>query len=332
MGNVFNLQAFVDQTFDSVDNDGVIDTDLAVDNFKKYVQSFTNNDLISVLTVSGYIPDLYMPDSSEETLYTKLCEVLEVIWAERMGYNAYAVTQKASYEDVVISINNRIIVSDTKTFRLSRSQGAPNVKDFVKPEDYSKWISRHSGSSLGGLVVYPQLHEWKQASDAYRYCSNKKNPILMLPFHYLAFFLKAKVDGELNFDVNKLAYLWDYNRIFPKQVSTRTDYWTTINSEIIRIVGCSKSYLIDFLRQADDLLRQYVEDSKAYLIRTISDRAMAIKNEVNSLTDQEMREIYTAYKVEQETQLIKTFIDRIDKFRLREKGTIYSEYIDATIK
>lgn len=331
MKNVYNLENFVDKAFDSLDADISIDTDNAIEDFKEYVDKYDNKELVPILTVSGYIPDLYRADSSEETLYTKLCEVLEVTWAERMGYEAFAVTQKASYEDVVIKINGRAVVSDTKTFRLSRSQGAPNVKDFVKPEDYTKWIDRHDGNNLGGLVVYPQLHEWKQGSDAYRYCSNKKNPIVMLPFHYLAFFLKAKEDDELNFDVNKLANLWDFKRIFPEPIGTRTEYWAAINAEIIKIVGCPKDYLTSFLREADDLLLQYVNEEKDFLTQEISDRTDAVKKEVESLADTEIREALTAYKIEQETQRIHIYIDRINKSRLKGEKTIYSEYISAAV-
>lgn len=331
MENVYNLENFVDKAFASLDADISIDTDNAIEDFKEYVDKYDNKELVPILTVSGYIPDLYMADSSEETLYTKLCEVLEVTWAERMGYEAFAVTQKASYEDVVIKINGKAVVSDTKTFRLSRSQGAPNVKDFVKPEDYSKWISRHEGDNLGGLVVYPQLHEWKQGSDAYRYCSNKNNPILMLPFHYLAFFLKAKEDDGLDFDINKLANLWDFKRIFPQRVGKRTDYWAVIDAEIIKIVGCSEDYLINFLMDADDLLLQYVVEEKGFLTQKISERTNSVKKEVNSLSDTEIRQAYTSYMVEEETRLLHTYIDRINKFRLRGNKTIYSEYISAAV-
>lgn len=331
MENVYNLENFVDKAFASLDADISIDTDNAIADFKEYVDKYDNKELVPILTVSGYIPDLYMADSSEETLYTKLCEVLEVTWAERMGYEAFAVTQKASYEDVVIKINGKVVVSDTKTFRLSRSQGAPNVKDFVKPEDYSKWIGRHKGDNLGGLVVYPQLHEWKQGSDAYKYCSNKDNPIVMLPFHYLAFFLKAKEDDDLAFDVSMLANLWDFKRIFPQRVGTRTDYWAVIDAEIIKIVGCSKDYLTNFLREADDLLLQYVVEEKDFLTQKVAERTKAVNKEVESLSDTEIREAYTSHKIKQETQLIHTYIDRINKFRLRGNKTIYSDYVSAAV-
>ena len=38
--------------------------------------------------------------------------------------------------------DKNIIVSDTKSFRLSRSQSAPNVKDTIKLADYEKWLGR----------------------------------------------------------------------------------------------------------------------------------------------------------------------------------------------
>ncbi|CAB0542230.1 HindIII family type II restriction endonuclease [Corynebacterium diphtheriae] len=327
MEDIYNLENFVDKAFSALEPDVAIDTDNAIGDFKAYVEKYDNAELVSILTVSGYIPDLYAADSSEETLYTKLCEVLEVVWAERMGFEAYAITQKASYEDVVIKIGGCPIVSDTKTFRLSRSQGAPNVKDFVKPEDYSKWIKRHEGTSLGGLVIYPQLHEWKKSSDAYRYCSNSSNPIVMLPFHYLAFFLRAKDDDSLAFNVNDLSKLWDFERIFPEIVSTRSDYWQAMNSAIIDIVGCDRAYLTGFLKEAENLMLNYVLEQRKFLTETIDLRAERVKEEVAKLTDHQVREEYAAYKTEQQTQVLQTYIDRIDNFRLDGMTTIYRTYI-----
>ncbi|HEM4914035.1 TPA: HindIII family type II restriction endonuclease, partial [Streptococcus suis] len=203
---VYDLEKLVNDEFRKLEGTDLltVDTEKVTEDFFNMLTEINDQDFVSILITSGYIPDLYGADSKEETLFTKLCEALEVNWATRMGFEAKTVTQKSSYEDVVIRINNKTIVSDTKSFRLGRSQQAPNVNDFVKPEDYSKWAERHSGEKLGGLVVYPQLHEWTKKSDAHIYCSDKKNPILMLPFHYLAYFLSRKG----TFNSNDLEKLW----------------------------------------------------------------------------------------------------------------------------
>ncbi|MCP5170117.1 MAG: HindIII family type II restriction endonuclease [Hahellaceae bacterium] len=78
---------------------------------------------------SGYIPESYEADSSAETLYSKLIETVVLEWSKRIGFkNSKLPTQKASMEDVSILDDHHVIVCDAKSFRLGRSQGAPNVK------------------------------------------------------------------------------------------------------------------------------------------------------------------------------------------------------------
>ena len=152
---MIDLKRIVDEEFLKLNSGDVFDTEAIVKEFEEEIENKDDNELIEALIICGYIPDLYEADSSKETLFTKLCEVIEVIWARRMGFDAKAITQKSGYEDVEIVINDKIIVSDTKSFRLSRSQAAPNVKDFVKPEDYRTWLSRkEEDKRLGGLVLF----------------------------------------------------------------------------------------------------------------------------------------------------------------------------------
>jgi len=124
---MIDLRTIVDEEFSKLKSGDVFDTETIVKEFEKKLENTDDNELVEALIICGYIPDLYDADSSKETLFTKLCEVIEVIWARRMGFEAKAITQKSGYEDVEIIINDKIIVSDTKSFRLSRSQAAPNV-------------------------------------------------------------------------------------------------------------------------------------------------------------------------------------------------------------
>lgn len=329
---IYDLEKLVNDEFEKLIGTDLqtVDTDKVTSDFLKKLEKISDKEFIDILITSGYIPDLYNKDSKEETLFTKLCEVLEVNWATRMGFEAKTVTQKSSYEDVVIKINNKTIVSDTKSFRLGRSQTAPNVKDFVKPEDYSKWAERHSGARLGGLVVYPQLHEWTKKSDAHAYCSDKKNPILMLPFHYLAYFLERKGD----FDVNEMEKLWDYNRIFPKKASGRNDYWQRINKVILEITGDTEEHFKEFLKSSETKIFEFVLTKIKYLEEQKELKIKKIESEIQSIPDDNLREEFLRYRKDFETLDIETFKERIKNFRLTKdkKSTTYAKFIDSSFE
>lgn len=325
---MIDLKTIVDEEFLKLKSGAVFDTEAIVKQFEEELEAKDDSELIEALIVCGYIPDLYDADSSKETLFTKLCEVIEVIWARRMGFEAKALTQKSGYEDVEIVINDKIIVSDTKSFRLSRSQAAPNVKDFVKPEDYRTWLGRKEKEKrLGGLVVYPQLHEWIKLSNAHKYCSDKSNPIVMLPFHYLAYLLKSK--NDLGYDTNKLAQLWNFSSIFNQKFENRIEYWKIINNEIIGITGDSLDNLKEFLYESENKMYQYVLKQQKLIEDAILQKKDEINGELSSIDSMEcLRDEFIKYKLSKETEKLNTLVDRISKFRIKEESTNYKQYIE----
>lgn len=329
---VYNLEKLVNDEFEKLKGTGLetVDTEKVTLDFFESLEKICDQEFVDILITSGYIPDLYRADSKEETLFTKLCEALEVNWATRMGFEAKTVTQKSSYEDVVIKINNKTIVSDTKSFRLGRSQQAPNVKDFVKPEDYSKWAERHTGEKLGGLVVYPQLHEWTKKSDAHAYCSDKKNPILMLPFHYLAYFLERKD----NFNTNEMVKLWNYNNIFPEKASGRNDYWQKINKVILEITGDTEEHFKEFLKSSETKIFKFVLAKLKYLEEQKELKIKNIESEIELIPEENLRKEFFRYRQSIETLDIRTFKDRIENFRLTKdkKSTSYAKFIDSSFE
>ena len=228
MSDSFYIKDFVDMKFANKQN---IDHEKIADEFMRKVQAEMDDLRFEhLLMIAGFIPDLYQSDSSEETLFSKLIECLVAEWARRMGFQAKIVKQKASYEDITITIDNRAVVCDAKSFRLGRSQAAPNAKDFLKLEDIRKWRSRYK-ESWGGLVTYPCRHEWTKGSDIYQYCSSNDAPTVMLPYKYLAYLLHYKS----TYSVLDLKKMWDYKRIFPAKLKknmrggNKKPYWDKIN-------------------------------------------------------------------------------------------------------
>jgi hypothetical protein len=313
------IQNIVDtEKYKAISTGSSIDTDIVASAFEHYLSDqFSDEQFSHLLACSGFIPDLYPSDSSEETLYTKLIEVMVSNWAIRMGYHSKYLKEKSSYEDVNITIGDKVIVCDAKSFRLGRSQAAPNVKDFLKLEDIRKWLGRYT-NKLGGLVTYPDTHEWATGSDAYLYCSTKSCPTVMLPYIYLAMILHYKS----NFETDRLIELWDYERLFPhpleKKVNggNRVPYWYTINKELMRVLCITKQELNDALIFYKGLQQNHIKQILRRLTEKKEKIIIDIQNSCNQMNEKQVREELESYKIEKETREVNNFIDRIKKFRI----------------
>ncbi len=65
-----------------------------------------------------------------------------------------------------IRSNNRVIVCDAKSFRLGRSQKAPNVKVDLKLADIQKWLSNYDEDQRigGGFLFRIKAHKKVQTT------------------------------------------------------------------------------------------------------------------------------------------------------------------------
>ena len=315
MNDFFYTQEYVDKHFAS---GTTIDHELISNTFVRDIHSGMDDARFEkLLIVSGFIPDLYSNDSSEETLFTKLVEGLVSEWAVRIGAKGELIKQKASYEDIRITLAGKVVVCDAKSFRLGRSQQAPNAKDFLKLEDIRKWMDRYP-TSIGGLVTYPCKHEWTGKSDIYQYCSTKDAPTVMLPYKYLAYLLHYKN----NYTPEELTALWDYDTLFPQKLTknvpggNKVAYWRVIDTAICRITKTSGQQLKAYMRDADALINECVAENLERIgtIRQgIIDR---ITESIEAETDVElMKRRLIAYQIGIETDLLNKIIQRIKDFR-----------------
>ncbi len=190
-------------------------TSVIVEKFLKNISLFSVKEFAFLVVHSGYIPEQYEADSSAETLYSKLIEAIVLEWAKRIGFFASELpTQKASMEDVSILDDKHIIVCDAKSFRLGRSQGAPNVKDVLKHADIEKWLSAYKKHErIGGLVTFPSQHDWKRGSDFYQYTTDKSLPTASLYYEHLSYILLSGMNKASLIDLFK-----NYANIFPNKV------------------------------------------------------------------------------------------------------------------
>ena len=310
------IKNFVDSKFQS--GKGIDHESIANEFLRIMRKEFSDQRFENLLIVSGFIPDLYANDSSEETLYSKLIEALVCEWANRIGASGQLIKQKASYEDVQITVGNQIIVCDAKSFRLGRSQQAPNAKDFLKLEDIRKWMSRYS-NAIGGLVTYPCKHEWSSSSDIYQYCSTKDAPTLMLPYKYLAFLFHYKD----RFSPTDLLSLWDYNKIFPNKLTktmvggNKAAYWKQINAAIARLVSVSQETLNNYMLEADQKIEICVKDHLALIEDLKAETIKHIELEIQKIDDiNALKRRIIAYQTIAETGNLDVLIKRINKFRL----------------
>ena len=307
------VQNFVDNKFRS--GLEINHENIAVE-FQELLRTFSDEEFADILIFTGFIPDMYDHDSSEETLYTKMIEVIVTEWANRLGFKANYLKEKSSKEDINITIGDKVIVADAKSFRLGRSQKAPNTKDFIKLEDIKKWMTPYK-NAIGGLVCYPCRHEWSKDSDAYLYCSTKETPTVMLPYKYLSYILKAKE----NFDTNDLIKLWEYDRIFPEKLSKKSitgnkvHYWSKINDEIIAITNTSKEQFQEFMGKAEEIITECVIVN----LKQLNDKIEEIKNRVIKEIETEdintIRENYKSFKIDKETEEFVRIMRNINNFR-----------------
>ena len=222
---------------------GISQEDIQI-SFEEDIKKIKNSDLERLLIVAGAIPDEYSQDSSQEKIFTKLSEILVKEALDRICTAAHCVRTKSNFQDVTIHIGNKVVVSDVKSFRLSRSQNAPNVKDVIKPESYEKWLNRFDDDEkLGGLCVYPCTHEWDKISTVYELASNQNLPIVLLPYKYIAYLLRY----SRNYKTEDLISLWDYTTIFSSYTKYKEVYWRSINNAICKLTKTDEKVLERFL-------------------------------------------------------------------------------------
>jgi hypothetical protein len=311
------LENFLSKNFDNYLKNR--NTEEITNRYLLKLNKLSKAEVAFLLLHSGYIPDYYEHDSSEETLHTKLTETLIFHWAKLVGFNKSILpTQKSSYEDITISDGKNIIVCDAKSFRLGRSQQAPNVKDTIKLADYEKWLVKHKEKGIGGLITFPSLHDWKKGGDVYQYVSDPQKKVMLLFYEHISFFL------ILNYEVKNLVDLInDYSKLFNKKSNDKTIYWKQI------IENLFKDNLSNF-KNFNELAKLINQENAIYKRELIKKNLENAKNEIKSLfnkyklidnliDDVTNTDSDTSDKLFNNVKIIKhckTTIDRITKFRI----------------
>jgi hypothetical protein len=296
------------------------DTDAIAASFSSDIKQLDNSDFSFLLLTTGYIPEFYGHDSSQETLYSKLVEVLVCEWAIRIGFTDSSILkQKASKEDVSIKLGNLIIVCDAKTFRLGRSQPAPNVKDTIKKADYDKWQDSYRGekdkdgtfySTIGGLITFPSLHRWKGGSDAYLYCTDKDDPIAILFYEYLAYMILGGFGHERLIDV-----LSNYPELFPAK---RKEQHLYFNPVLDRIFGENNEDFTDFIKLSLELINELVAHKTELVTEYIAKSKKLVEDEVERIPIEDLKRRLIEAETKILSNQLQKQLDNINKFRVKK--------------
>lgn len=290
-------------------------TDEVVDNFNDKIQNLTDHELIEIILSDIYIPDAYSHDSSEETIFTKLVEVVTSYVFNKIGIKSEYLKTKSSTEDIHLEIMDKKnllhIVGDVKTYRLGRSQKGANVKDFVKPADFrSVWGPKYGEAY--GLVIFPSTHEWKNKSSVYQYCTNPDYPIVMMHYSHLAVLLNEK--DFRNPDIS-FASLWDYSDLSDQQVRNKNkeNYWDIFNEKFNRLfindtVALAEKYEEKIQKNISDIIIEY-ETSKKNEITIIEEK-------IKDLDVEELKDLSRELLSEKVAKKVDTDIKNIKKFRI----------------
>lgn len=294
--------------------DVAMNTERVLGKFQTELKKLDSSQFAFLVCHSGYIPEKYLPDSSQETIYSKLIEAVVQEWAMRIGFSKTALpTQKSSKEDVTISDGQHIIVCDAKSFRLGRSQGAPNVKDVLKHADISKWLSAYPANMrVGGLVTFPSQHDWKTGSDFYQYTTDYKLPTMCLYYEHMAFMLVANIGFE-----KLLKVFSEYQTIFPnvilKTESNRDIYYRKILNALFGDVKA------DF-RNFSNLAGLISAECALHTYDTLNSQIEATKRDITEkyqriLDIEQMRRIAIEVEHAKETEDLAKQMERITRFR-----------------
>lgn len=285
------------------------DTDALESSFSEKIKKLDNTNLAFLICHSGYIPEFYEHDSSQETLYSKLIESLVCEWAKRVGFTgSFLQKQKSNKEDVTIKKDNKVIVCDAKSFRLGRSQAAPNVKDTIKKAAYESWLDQYDEENrIGGLVTFPSLHDWQKGSEAYKYFTEGNPAIMLLFYEQMSFMLLHEYTAE---DI--ISFITDYTKIFPKSSEKKEVYANGLHS---RLFDKKKDEYNKFCDLFSSIIKEKVSHTIERIDSHLSESKSSIENEIEKMDAKAIKQIAIDASFHKScNQLIKQK-DNILKFR-----------------
>lgn len=149
-----------------------------------FISGLERKALAKLIGESGFIPETYAHDSSDEKLYAKAMDCLIAAALRHVGYDAQPTAERSDAADVLATKKRHGVVLDAKAFRLSRT--ALNPKDY-KIEALSGWRTTNEFAALvAPLAGFPDRTS-RLFTEALRF------NVTLLTFSHLQFMLDTGV-------------------------------------------------------------------------------------------------------------------------------------------
>lgn len=280
--------------------------------FSDSIQKMNKMQFEFLLLHCGYIPDYYGKDSSQETLYSKLVESMVCEWARRVGFtNSFLQKQKSNKEDITIKKGDKVIVCDAKSFRLGRSQAAPNVKDTIKKQAYTTWLSAYDvNNRVGGLTTFPSMHNWKKGGEAYIYYTESNPPIMILFYEHLSYILNQNITADKIIDVYN-----NYGQLFSTPNRDQSIYWSAIYRALFDDSDTFHNYIIE----SKKYIMEKVFHTKEVLVKKLEQCSKGVDDYLAKISDEEIRIIAKKALYHNKTKELQEQVKHIDEFRINKK-------------
>jgi hypothetical protein len=188
------------------------------------IDTLSLTEVLDHLDFAGVISERFAHDSTEEKLFAKYCDLLMARGFQELGFNAYAIEERADSADVLAKGGGYELVGDAKAFRLSRT--AKNQKDF-KVESLNQWRKGADYAILlAPICQYPNTKS-QIYSQAITY------NVTLLSYTHLAFLIRSE-----NVTPFRLKQLWELSGTL-KSGKDAAVYWNSMAEMVVRLAGKS---------------------------------------------------------------------------------------------
>jgi|TARA_B100002003_G_scaffold167001_1_gene155093 type II restriction enzyme len=258
---------------------------------EKKVAKFSKKDLSENIIDCGVLPEVFDHDSSEEKMWAKYSDFVLASFFSAMGLDSEVLGARGNSADVLAKADGYTIVSDAKTFRLSRS--AKNQKDF-KISALDSWRQDNNYSLLAGpLFQYPTRN-----SQIYQQAI-QKNVTLISYIH-----LKFLLDLDKKIDLEPL---WKIGNTLESELSKvdylkAQPYWKKVDKVVCQISGKDIVDLTHYKKEQIKRLQELGKEGIEYWERKVKEYEGLPKDEAIKL-------LIKAHKIDKKIQQIKKAIE-----------------------
>jgi len=248
---------------------------------EEIIFSLNKNDLISIITKIGIIPENIEHNSSEEKLYAKTADMVLAKCFQELGLKASVINQRANCADVSAKslYHKYSLVADAKTFRLSRT--AKNQKDF-KVKSMVDWREDNDYA----VLACPYFQYPKNNSQIYGQALSGN--VLLFSWEYFSILLQNNIIETKEYSLEKI---WNISHLIAENTSISSqnnNYIEEQNKLLCKIVGLKmQSCLNNFSVFKTEIITRGEQEiifgkNKISEIETYS-KAKAIKELISSL-------------------------------------------------